>query len=299
MKLYYDPRDQRPGDRRGDLRLYWLDDLGAVPIAEAQPVDEGFLFAGARPVTDYARLVGGLPRLRDRPDERSVLLRLDSVLEAMERAGATVTSPRTWHLRLDAPLPRDLRYPLFLRTPQSSWKLGGKISRVRDERELREECVALRRAFQWDATILAREWLELARAGESPHGPVPQEVRTWIVDRVPCAWSFHHLHVVPSPAGFPLASADVDKLSHGAIEVGRAFSSRLVVADFARGTDGRWWFIEAGPGSCAGTGHEAVFKHVARTLLGEASSLEAGSVGGPLIDRFMRGGHSSAVRERR
>ena len=53
--------------------------------------------------------------------------------------------------------------------------------------------------------------------------------------------------------------------------VGSAFRSRLVVADFARGQDGRWWFIEAGPGSCAGTGHEAVFKAVARRLRGEAA----------------------------
>lgn len=285
MKLFYYPRDQAPGDRRGDRRLYWLDDLGAVPIAEATPADDGFLFAGERGADDYERLVRRLPRIRDRPEERGLLLRLDSVLEAVERTGAAVASPRTWHLRLDAPLPHDLRFPLFLRTPQSSWKLGGKISRVRDERELLEECTALRRAFQWDAPILAREWLDLAPAGESPHGPVPQEVRTWIVDRIPCAWSFHHLHVVPAPAGFPLAAKDVDELGDGAAAVGRAFSSRLVVADFARATDGGWRFIEAGPGSCAGTAHEAVFKHVARTLLGEVSSLQADPVGGPLVSR--------------
>jgi hypothetical protein len=54
------------------------------------------------------------------------------------------------------------------------------------------------------------------------------------------------------------------------------------VADFARGLDRRWWFIEAGPGSCAGTGHEAVFKAVARCLRGEEPGLEGDRVGGRL-----------------
>src|SRR5690606_30468391 len=162
VKLFYDPRDQGPGDQRGDRRLYWLDDLGALPFAEATPADEGFLFAGERGTDDYERLVRRLPRVRDRPEERAPLLRLDGVLEPVAPTGAATASPRTWHLRLDAPLPHDLRFPLFLRTPQSWWKLGGKISRVRDERELQEECMALRRSFQWDATILAREWLDLA-----------------------------------------------------------------------------------------------------------------------------------------
>lgn len=291
MKLFYDPRDQAPGDRRGDRRLYWLDDVGAAPIDEASPDDEGFLFAGARPPADYERLVGRLLRLRDRPAERAVLLRLDTVFAALEAAGNAVPSPRAWQLPIDAPLPRDLRYPLFLRTPQSSWKLGGKISRVRDERELREECAALRRAFQWDATILAREWLDLAVAGESANGPVPQEVRTWIVDQTACAWSFHHLHVVPSPAGFPLGAVDVTELARGASAIVRVFTSRLVVADFARGTDGRWWFIEAGPGSCAGTAHEAVFKHVAMALLHGVPALPGDAFGGRLDST---GGRSEA-----
>ena len=33
-------------------------------------------------------------------------------------------------------------------------------------------------------------------------------------------------------------------------------------------TRGGWAFLEAGPGSCAGTVHEAVFKAVASRLLG-------------------------------
>jgi hypothetical protein len=111
---------------------------------------------------------------------------------------------------------------------------------------------------------------------------VPQEVRTWVVDGVPFAWSFHYLHAVPKPAGFPPSAGDLATLRRLAGEVGSAFRSRLVVADFARGEDGHWWFIEAGPGSCAGTGHEGVFKAVARGLRGQGTELPGDAMGGPL-----------------
>lgn len=104
----------------------------------------------------------------------------------------------------------------------------------------------------------------------------------WIVDQVPRAWSFHHLHVVPRPADFPPSQDDLRDLARLGGDVGRAFASRLVVADFARAKDGRWWFIEAGPGSCAGTAHEGVFKHVASALVGLAKLLPGDEVGGPL-----------------
>jgi hypothetical protein len=102
------------------------------------------------------------------------------------------------------------------------------------------------------------------------------------VDGVPFAWSFHYLHHVPRPKGFPLPADDLGALRHLAGRVGSAFGSRLVVADFARGVDGKWWFIEAGPGSCAGTDHEAVFKAVAGRLKGDGPPLQADAVGGPL-----------------
>lgn len=282
VRLLYDARDQAIGERRGDRRLYWLDDLGAVPQSEAQPAEAAYLFAGARSEDDYAALVRDLPLVRDRPAERAPLLRLDATLDALEWAGVETTGPRTWRLELDAPLPTDLRYPLFLRAPQSSWKLGGATGRVDDERGLRDECVALRRAFGWDTPLLARSWLLLQSAGESSHGPVPQEVRVWLIDQRPRAWSFHHLHVVPRPAGFPPAEADLRELARQASAIGAAFTARLIVADFARATDGRWRFIEAGPGSCAGTAHEAVFKHVAAALAGDELPLHADLVGGPL-----------------
>ena len=102
-----------------------------------------------------------------------------------------------------------------------------------------------------------------------------------MVDGIPFAWSFHYLHVVRQAKGFPPAAAELATLRDWAGEVASAFGSRLVVADFAHGRDG-WWFIEAGPGSCAGTGHEGVFKAVARRLRREHPGLAGDAVGGPL-----------------
>jgi hypothetical protein len=280
MKLLYDDRDDEAHRARGSEILYWLDDLGAIPISEARPGNEGYLFAGARPIDDYRRLVSGFPALRDTPEARSPLLRLDAVLDALAAADANVPTPRTWRLPLDAKLPDDLMFPLFLRTPFSSLKLGGNISRVRNAGQLETEAMELRRLLGWDALILAREWCDLAQAGSSVYGPVPQEIRTWIVDQEPFAWSFHYLNVVQSPSGFPPSEKDLYELKEMARRVGAAFSSRCVVADFARSKKGQWLFIEAGPGSCAGTAHEHVFKSVAARLLGELLPIPANAVGG-------------------
>lgn len=287
MKLFFDERDDAVCEERGDRRLYWLDDLGAEPLSQARPEDEGFLFAGARPLADYAQLVGRVPRMRDQPREREPLLRLDRTLDVLSAKGVTVTGPRTWRLALDAPLPADLTYPLFVRTAESSWKLGGAISRVESKRELRDEAEALRRGIRWDAVILAREWLDLLPAGESVYGPVPQEIRAWIVDQQPWAWSFHHGAVVPAPAGFPPSADDLAVLRAEAAKIGGAFRSRLVVADFVKLARGGWAFLEAGPGSCAGTAHEAVFKAVASRLLGGKAGSVHDSLGG-LFDGLVR-----------
>jgi hypothetical protein len=185
MDLLYDERDDESHEARGSQILYWLDDLGAKPLAEARPENDGFLFAGARPIDDYTRLIGPYPLLRDRPEERAPLLRLDTILDALSAAGVGVPTPRTWRLPLDAPIPDDLTYPLFLRTAHTSLKLGGRVSRVRRESELEAEAAQLRRVLGWDALILAREWCDLAEAGSGAYGPVPQEVRVWVVDRVP------------------------------------------------------------------------------------------------------------------
>ena len=165
MQLLYDARDDAYHERVGSQVLYWLDDLDALPLGEADSTRPGFLFAGARPIEDYRDLIAPFPLVRDRPEEREPLLRLDTVLRALDRAGVRVPTPRTWELPLDAPLPEDLTFPLFVRTAESSWKKGGRISRVRSPAELEDEAALLRRALGWDATILAREWLQLAPGG--------------------------------------------------------------------------------------------------------------------------------------
>jgi hypothetical protein len=280
MDLFYDERDDAAHQARGSRILDWLDDLGARPLAEAGASDVGFVFAGARPTEDYERLVGHLPLLRDRPGERAPLLRLDSVLDALASAGVDVPTPRTWKLVLDAPLPEDLTYLLFVRAAHTSLKLGGRVSRVRRRSELEAEAAELRRVLGWDALILAREWCELAEAGSGVYGPIPREVRVWVVDGSPHAWSFHYLNVLPSPKGFPPTRADLRTVRELAGRVAGAFRSRCVVADFARRADGGWVFIEAGPGGCAGTAHEGVFKAVAARLRGEHRPARPDPVGG-------------------
>lgn len=282
MELFYDERDDKFHDVRGSQILYWLDDLGGKPLSEARAGDEGFLFAGARPIDDYRKLVSRTNLVRDRPDERAPLMALNTVLRTLADASLQVSTPKTWQLKLDERLPLDLTFPLFVRTALSSWKLGGRISRVDSPAELESEAAQLRRAFGWDALILARTWLDLAEAGQCMHGPVAQEIRVWIVDQHPFAWSFHHLNIVRDPRGFPPGDDDLRFIAKMAGDVGRAFRSRLVAADFARQANGEWVFIEAGPGSCAGTAHEAVFKAVASRLRDENVTPFSDAVGGVL-----------------
>jgi hypothetical protein len=284
MELFYDERDDRFHQTRGSKILDWLDDLGAKPLKQARADDEGFLFAGARPIEDYRELVSRTTHVRDRPAERAPLMALNTVLDSLTAASVKVATPKTWLLKLDERLPQDLTFPLFVRTALSSWKLGGHVSKVQSVAELESEAAELRRTLGWDALILARVWHDFAKAGEGMYGPVVQEVRVWIVDQRPFSWSFHHLNVVREPSGFPPSDDDLRLVAMIAGEVGRAFRSRLVVADFARQTNGEWVFIEAGPGSCAGTAHEAVFKAVACRLLGENVTPCADAVGGVFPD---------------
>ena len=80
MDLLYDPRDDAYHQRIGSHILYWLDDLDAIPLGEADPAAEGFLFAGARPINDYHELVADRTLVRDRPEERHALLQLLNAL---------------------------------------------------------------------------------------------------------------------------------------------------------------------------------------------------------------------------
>ena len=238
MQLLYDPRDDAYHERLGSQILYWLDDLGALPLDEADRGAEGFLFAGARPIEDYHNLIAAGRLSATGSEEREPLLRLDAVLHS---PGASWRQrPVTPHLAAAAglPLPDDLSFPLFVRTAESSWKKGGLISRVRTPNALEDEAAVLRRALGWNAIILAREWLDLATAGEGRYGPVAARGPHLGRGRRP------RRMVVPLPAcraaarqASRLRPMTWITLRRLAGKVGSAFRSRLVVADFARDVD--------------------------------------------------------------
>lgn len=282
MKLLYDKKDLPDSKRLRDERFEWLVELGASELSAAASDEAGFLFGYEHGDEHYRKLVDNRPNVHDRPDERRELLRLDEVLKRLTESKVEIPTPKTWVIGVDDKLPDDLEFPLFVRTPKSSWKRGGQQSRANNPRELLDEMELLRRAFGWDTPILARRWIDVAVAGRWMFGDAPQEVRVWIVDHIPVAWSFHYLHAVKTPKGFPPGGDDLRILAGLAAEVGRVFQSHLIVADFIRDQQGRWHFLEAGPGAVAGTAHEAVFKFVAEKIRGAAAQLQEDAVGGRL-----------------
>lgn len=282
MKLFYDKNDLQHSKKLRDDRFTWLEELGATELSEADPDDAGFLFGYEHGDEHYRNLVENRPNVRDRPEERAELVRLDLVLERLKEHGVDVPTPKTWIIGIDDAPPADLEFPVFVRTPKSSWKRGGTQARASNLRQLNDEVELLRRAFGWDTPILARKWIDVAVAGKWMFGDAPQEIRVWIVDHEPVAWSFHYLHVVRSPAGFPPKAQDLSLLADLARRIGSAFSSRLIAADFIRDRRGTWHFLEAGPGAASGTAHEAVFKFVAEKLRCEETQLQDDAVGGPL-----------------
>lgn len=282
MELFYDSDDFPHAEKLKDERFQWLQELGATDLREAAADAAGFLFGYWHGREHLRQLGGQYPSIRDRPEEKEELIQLDRILGRLEQHGVEVPTPRTWVLRIDEEPPTDLEFPLFVRTPVSSWKRGGEQGKVRNLEQLQNEVELLRRAFGWDTPILARQWLNLAVAGNWMFGKAPQEIRVWAVDQVPLAWSFHYLHAVPNPAGFPPTERELRLLADLAARITGLFASRLIVADFVRDRQGRWHFLEAGPGAVAGTAHEAVFKHVAARLMGGESRLLEDAVGGRL-----------------
>ncbi len=280
--LIYDRNDLPHAAKLRDKRLQWLMELGAVELSQLSLEAEGFLFAYDHGHDHYRRLVADRPNISDRPDDRMQLEGLDIVLERLNEHGIDIPTPRTWIIGVDEELPSDLEFPLFVRTPKSSWKRGGGQSKAKNLKQLAEEAELLRRVFGWNTSILARKWIDVAVAGRFMFGDAPQEVRVWIVDREPVAWSFHYLHAVPKPMGFPPSPDDLRLLETLAAKIASAFSSRLIAADFVRDRHGKWWFLEAGPGAAAGTAHEAVFKFVAERLRGVNVALAGDEVGGRL-----------------
>lgn len=213
MKLLYDKNDLPHAKKLRDSRYQWLKDLGAAELSELSPTDEGFVFAYQHGNAQYRQLVGERPNILDRPEQREELLCLDDVLGRLTERGVELPTPRTWIIGVDDTPPPDLEFPLFVRTPKSSWKRGGTQARANTLKELSDEMNLLRRAFGWDTPILARQWINVAVAGKFMFGDAPQEVRVWIVDQQPVAWSFHYLHVVQSPKGFPPSSGDFETLT--------------------------------------------------------------------------------------
>ncbi len=280
--LLYDQRDVEYAERRGDMRLRSLAELGATTLQRVAFEHQGFLFGYQTPPDQYRATIGPYKNVMDRPESREQLAKLEDVLCALERQGIDVPKPRTWTLKIDEPFPEDLAFPLFVRTSTSSWKRGGEVAKVRNERELQEECELLRRAFHWDATILARQWVDLAIAGRWRYGNVPVEIRVWVVDGVPFAWSFHYLHALNEPKGFPPSDADQRIIAGYARQMAKPFNSRLIAFDFVLDVAGKWQFLEAGPGACSGTAHEAVFKAVASRLAGNSGNFSNDAVGGLL-----------------
>jgi hypothetical protein len=282
LKLLYDKNDLPDSTRLRDARFTWLNDLGVEEMS-GLPLDvAGFLFGYENGATRYEQLVGDRPNVRDRPDERQELIFLPRILNRIEQGGIDIPMPRTWVIGVDESPADDLEFPLFVRTPKSSWKRGGTQARVRNLKELEDEMALLRRTFGWDTPILARKWIDVAAAGKWIFGNAPQEIRVWIVDHRPAAWSFHYLHVVPAPEGFPPRPSDLSMISGWAAQIGSVFKSRLICADFIRDRKGHWHFLEAGPGAVCGTAHESVFKFVAKSLRGDAAVVEGDAVGGPL-----------------
>lgn len=282
MKLLYDQNDLQHSKKLRDDRFLWLKELGATELSETDLDDAGFLFGYEHGGDHYRKLVENRPNVHDRPDARRELLRLDRVLERLRERGIDVPTPKTWLVGIDDAIPADVEFPVFVRTPKSSWKRGGTQARANNLRQLNDEIELLRRAFGWDTPILIRKWLDVAVSGKWMFGDAPQEVRVWIVDHVPAAWSFHYLHVVRAPEGFPPKDQDLSLLAGLAEKIGPVFTSRLVAADFIRDRRDAWHFIEAGPGAASGTAHETVFKFVAEKLRGGESQLQEDAVGGPL-----------------
>jgi hypothetical protein len=280
MKLFFDKHDLVNAKKLRDERFTWLRDLGAMELSEASQEEAGFLFGYDQGSDHYQRLVGDRPNVRDRPAERDELNDLRRVLERLIECKVEIPTPRTWVIGIDDSLPDDLEFPVFVRTPKSSWKRGGAQSRADNQKELIDEMSLLRRGFTWETPILARQWIDVAPAGKWMFGDAPQEIRVWIVDRRPQAWSFHYLHVVPDPEGFPPDARDLSFLKDYATRVGAPFRSRLIAADFVKDRRGKWHFLEACPGAVAGTAHEEVFKLVAQAVRGDAVRRYEDTVGG-------------------
>lgn len=94
MKLRYAEPDLSIAKKLGDRRLQWLIELGAEELRHAGPEEPGFLFGYQQGMERLRRQVGNRSHVRDRPEEREELIRLDHVLERLTEQSIEVPTPR-------------------------------------------------------------------------------------------------------------------------------------------------------------------------------------------------------------
>jgi hypothetical protein len=165
MRLLYDSSDFPHAKKLKDERFQWLQELGATDVRKEASEVSGFLFGYWHGLDHLRAMAASYPNIRDTPAEKEELVRLDHVLGRLDEHGIKVPTPKTWILQIDDEPPTDLEFPLFVRTPVSSWKRGGDQAKVRNLKELNDEVELLRRAFGWNVPILVRQWLNIAVAG--------------------------------------------------------------------------------------------------------------------------------------
>jgi len=67
MRLLYEAKHFERCEKLGDQRYLWLDDLGAAPLHEATPDEEGFLFSLDAGTDEYAEMLCPYANIQERP----------------------------------------------------------------------------------------------------------------------------------------------------------------------------------------------------------------------------------------
>ena len=102
----------RMPEKLKDERLKWLLELGATDLRKGDPEVSGFLFGYWHGADHLRQIAARYPNIRDTPEEKEELMRLDHVLEHLDEHGIEVPTPRTWILQIDEEPPADLEFPL-------------------------------------------------------------------------------------------------------------------------------------------------------------------------------------------
>ncbi len=95
VKLIYDKNDLPHAKKLRDERFTWLLDLGATELSEVPLSDEAFLFAYQHGDEHYQQLVADRPNVFDRPEQRQELVRLEDVLQRLDKCGPSSGASRS------------------------------------------------------------------------------------------------------------------------------------------------------------------------------------------------------------